>query len=186
MLRRLFRCFQCRHFYRQLPSFARSPARPAFNAGSRTTGSGYVGRSGASWPVGNSCPLFPVDSDSFGPRLERLLIFSSIHSRMVRLLSFAHPGRKGGAATGETCAPATRRNPSTALLTLVTHARPRIANQQSRRRTARIRLIGLPCVAPPIFSFDSLRMEPRTRHLHGRSSKHPNVSSKEQSTWQSR
>jgi hypothetical protein len=49
-------------------------------------GSGYVGRSGASWPAGSSCPLLPVDSDSFGPRLERLLMsVSRIHSRMSAL-----------------------------------------------------------------------------------------------------
>jgi len=34
---------------------------------------------------GSSCPLFPVDSDSFGPRLERFLIFSSIHPRKPRI-----------------------------------------------------------------------------------------------------
>ena len=47
--------------------------------------SGYVGLKGAGWFAGNSCPLFPVDSESFGPRLGRRLIFSLIHSRNSRI-----------------------------------------------------------------------------------------------------
>lgn len=47
--------------------------------------SGYAGRSGAGWPCGISCPIFPVDSDSFGPRLPRLLMRSRIHWRMKRM-----------------------------------------------------------------------------------------------------
>ena len=51
----------------------------------KETGSGYEGLSGAGWLEGNSCPLFPVDSDSFGPRLERLLMRSRIQSRILRI-----------------------------------------------------------------------------------------------------
>src|SRR6185312_1676946 len=50
------------------------------------------GRRGASWLVGSSCPLLPVDSDSLGPRLERLLMsFSRIQSRIVRFVTHAQP-----------------------------------------------------------------------------------------------
>src|ERR1017187_2119051 len=48
-------------------------------------GSGYEGLSGAGWLEGSSCPLLPVDSDSFGPRLERLLMRSRIQSRILRI-----------------------------------------------------------------------------------------------------
>src|ERR1700733_473710 len=48
-------------------------------------GSGYEGLRGAGWLEGSSCPLLPVDSDSFGPRLERLLMRSRIQSRILRI-----------------------------------------------------------------------------------------------------
>ena len=50
-----------------------------------TNGSGYEGLSGAGWLEGSSCPLLPVDSDSFGPRRERLLMRSRIQSRILRI-----------------------------------------------------------------------------------------------------
>jgi hypothetical protein len=36
--------------------------------------SGYMGRNGAGWLAGTACPILPVDSDSFGPRLLRRLM----------------------------------------------------------------------------------------------------------------
>jgi hypothetical protein len=33
--------------------------------------------------AGISCPILPVDSEVFGPRFERRLIRSRIHSRMI-------------------------------------------------------------------------------------------------------
>ena len=44
-----------------------------------------LGRNGAGWLAGISCPILPVDSDVLGPRFERRLMRSRIHSRMMRM-----------------------------------------------------------------------------------------------------
>src|SRR5580704_7186152 len=62
-----------------------STAALGVSAARAGTASGYVGLRGAGWFEGSSCPLFPVDSDSFGPRFGRRLIFSLIHSRNSRI-----------------------------------------------------------------------------------------------------
>ncbi len=63
-----------------------SAKRPSGSAATGTDSAGlsaYEGRSGAGWPCGSSCPIFPVDSESFGPRFpRRLMISPRHHSRM--------------------------------------------------------------------------------------------------------